>query len=139
MKRRRCGPTTHSIKDKEAGMADPKVHLLVELTIHEGKLDVFKGIAQEMIAGSQVEPGTLGYEWYLSSDGTRCRIVESYATRDDVLAHFTGPVVQQLVPKLVQHSRLDRFEVYGDPGLKAAAMLAEFGAEIFERWQGLNR
>ena len=57
MKRRRRGPTTHSIKHKEAGMADPKVHLLVELTIHEGKLDVFKGIAQEMIAGSQVEPG----------------------------------------------------------------------------------
>jgi quinol monooxygenase YgiN len=115
------------------------VYLLVELTIHDGRLDVFKSIAKQMTAGSQVEAGTLGYEWYLSSDGKRCRLVESYATADDVLAHFTGPVVQQLVPKLIEQARLDRFEVYGDPGPKAAAMLVGFGAEIFQYSQGLNR
>src|SRR5579864_7858880 len=104
-------------------MAMSTVYFLVELTVHEGKLDEFKGIAQEMNAGSQSEPGTLGYEWYFSEDGKRCRLVETYATADDVQAHIAGPVVQQLVPKLLQQATLDRFEVYGDPGPKAAAML----------------
>jgi len=55
------------------------------------------------------------------------------------MAHFTGPVVQELVPKLIQHMRVDGFEVLGEAGPKAAAMLAGFGAEIFQRWQGLSR
>ena len=120
-------------------MAIPAVYLLVELTIHEGKLDALKSLAKEMTAGSQAEPGTLGYEWYFSSDGKRCRLVESYATADAALAHFTGPVVQQLVPKLVEQVTVDRFEVYGDPGPQVTAMLAGLGAEIFQHWQGLNR
>ena len=120
-------------------MAAHKVYLLVELTIHEGKLDVFEGIAREMIAGSQAEPGTLGYQWCLSSDRRRCRIIETYVDSNAVLAHFTGPVVQQLVPKLVEQSRIERFEAYGDSGPDAAGMLAGFGAEIFEPWHGLSR
>ncbi len=119
-------------------MAKPAVHLLVELTIHEGELEVFEGIAREMIAGSRSEPGTLGYEWYLTSDRKRCRLLESYASADDLLAHLAGPVVQQLVPKLAQHVTIDSFEVYGDPGPQAAAMLAQFGATIFEHWGGLS-
>jgi len=120
-------------------MAIPAVYLLVELTIHDGKFDAFKGVAQEMTAGSQTEAGTLAYEWHLSSDRKHCRLVESYATPDDLLAHLNGPVVQQLVPKLLQHAKLERFETYGDPGLQAAAMLAGLGGQIFSRWQGLKR
>jgi len=120
-------------------MTKAAAHLLVELTIHNGQLDAFQSVAKEMIAGSQVEAGTLGYEWFLSSDRKRCRLLESYSSADALLAHFTGPVVQQLVPKMMQHVTLDRFEVYGDPGPKAAAMLANFGAQVFEHWEGLNR
>ena len=120
-------------------MAKPAVHLLVELTIHEGKLDVFESIAREMIAGSRSEPGTLGYEWYLTSGRKRCRLLESYASADDLLAHFTGPVVQQLVPKLAEHVTIDSFEVYGDPGPQAVAMLTRIGAEIFTNWCGFSR
>jgi len=119
-------------------MPGSAVYLLVELTIHEGQLDTFKGIAQEMIAGSRREPGALAYEWYLSRDQKRCRLIETYASADHVRAHFTGPVVQTLVPRLLQHATLNRLEVYGDPGPQAAAMLAGFGAETFGRWAGLT-
>jgi hypothetical protein len=44
-----------------------------------------------------------------------------------------------MVPKLIEQSRLDRFEVYGDPGVDAHAMLAGFGAEIFQSWHALSR
>ena len=116
-----------------------KVHILVEVSIHEGKLDAFKALAEKMTAGTQSESGALGYEWYFSDDQKRCRLLETYADADALLAHFMGPVVQQFVPQMLQHSRVDGFEVYGDPGGNAAAMLGGFGAEIFQYWNGLQR
>jgi quinol monooxygenase YgiN len=116
-----------------------QVHFLVDLTIHEGKFDSFEGIAQEMIASSRQEPGDLRYEWCLSADRKRCRIIETYADSAAALAHIKGPAVQEGVPKLLETSSLNRFEVYGDPGPQAAAMLAGFGAEIFAAWSGFSR
>jgi quinol monooxygenase YgiN len=120
-------------------MSPQTIHVLVEVTIYEGKLDAFEGIAREMVAGSQSESGTLGYEWYLSIDHRRCRIFETYADSVALLAHFNGPVVQQLVRKLLEQCRVDRSEVYGDPSPAARAMLTGFGAEVFDRWEGFSR
>jgi quinol monooxygenase YgiN len=115
------------------------IRLLVELTIYHEKFDAFNVIAREMTAGSELEPGTLSDEWFLSSDRRRCRLIETYADANALLAHFNGPVVQEMVPKLIEQSRLERFEVYGDPGPEAQAVLAGFGAEIFQPWHTLSR
>jgi quinol monooxygenase YgiN len=114
------------------------VRFTVDLTINAEMFDSFEGIAQEMIAASQKEPGTLGYDFCLSGDRKRCRVVETYADANAVLAHLTGPAVQELAPKLLKTSSISGFEVYGDPGPKSAEMLAGFGAEIFELWHGLS-
>ena len=92
-----------------------------------------------MVAASQKDPGTLGYEWFLSADRKRCRLIETYADADAVLAHLTGPVVQELVPNLLGTAGLAGFNVYGNPGLKATEMLKGFGAEIFDFRRGLER
>jgi quinol monooxygenase YgiN len=115
----------------------PTIRFTVELTIADGKFDDFERIARKMTAGTQTEPGALAYDWCLSGDRKRCRLLEAYADADAVLAHFRGPVVQELVPKLLEVTSLNRFEVYGDPGPEATQMLAGFGAEIFALWQGL--
>jgi quinol monooxygenase YgiN len=120
-------------------MAKQTVRLAVDLTINDGKLDAFEAIAQEMVDGAQKEPGTLGYEWFLSADHKKCRLLETYKDGDAVLAHFKGSVVQVLVPKLLGTASLAGFEVYGDPGAKAKEMLAGFGAEVFEFRCGLDR
>jgi len=120
-------------------MASDTVHFTVDLTIDDGKSGAFEDIARAMIAGSRKEPGTLAYDWYLSGDRRRCRIIETYADANAVLAHLTGPVVQELVTKLLEASKIGGFEVYGNPGPKAAEMLAEFWAEIFRPWHGLSR
>src|SRR5271155_1672337 len=111
-------------------MSKQMVRFNVDLTINEGTLDAFRDIVQAMIAGTQKESGALAYEWYLSGDRKRCRLVENYKDADAVAAHITGPVARELVPKMLAVSRLDRFEVYGDPGPKAAESLAGIGAEI---------
>jgi quinol monooxygenase YgiN len=120
-------------------MVKHTVHLAVDLTIDEGKRDAFEGIAQAMVASSQKEPGTLGYEWFLSADRRRCRLMETYTDANAVLAHINGPVVQELLPKLLGTASVAGFEVYGNPGPKATEMLAAFGAEIFEFQYGLDR
>jgi quinol monooxygenase YgiN len=120
-------------------MNAPFVYLVVELDINEAKSAELESIAKAMTAGSQREPGTVGYEFSLSADGKRCRLLETYVNADAVLAHFTGPVVRELVPQMLGAVNLDRFEVYGDPGETAAAMLKGFGAEIFRPWDGFNR
>jgi len=125
--------------EEDFGMSLQTVYLAVDLTINEGKRDAFEGIAQEMVAGSQREPGTVGYEWFLSADRKRCRLIETYTDAAAVLAHFKGPVVQELVPRLLGTASVAGFEVYGDPGPKAREMLAGFGAEIFDFQRGLDR
>jgi quinol monooxygenase YgiN len=120
-------------------MSAQTVYFKVSLSIHEGKLATFEETAKAMIAGTQKEPGALGYEWYLSGDRKSCRVLETYANADAVLAHCAGPVVGNLVPELLESANVASFEVYGDPGPQVSAMLAGFGAAFFEFRQGLGR
>jgi quinol monooxygenase YgiN len=115
------------------------VRFTVDLAIKADKFDQFESVAQTMIAGTLKETGALGYEFFLSADHKRCLLLETYADAKAVLAHCTGPVVQTLVPKLLETSSVSGFEVYGDPGPEAAKMLAGIGAEIFPLWRGLGR
>ena len=115
------------------------VRLNVALTVHDGKLAAFEEIATAMVNGTQKEPGTLAYDWHFSADRKHCRLIETYVNADALLAHIKGPVVQQLVPKMVEVSRIDRFEVYGNPGPEATSMLTRFGAQIYSDWLGVNR
>jgi quinol monooxygenase YgiN len=120
-------------------MVEQVVRLTVSLTVNEGQLDAFKSIADAMTESTKTEPGTLGYEWFGSSDGNRFRLVETYADAGAVEAHFMGPVVQEWVPKLAAVCAVDGFEIYGDPGPKVAEMAGRFGAVVFNYLLGINR
>jgi quinol monooxygenase YgiN len=122
---------------QEWGMSK-RVYFVISFKINEGKLDSFKETAQAMIAGTQKEPGSLGYEWHFSDDRKRCRLLETYADQAAVQAHMAGKAAE-LIPKLLESSTVSSFEVYGDPGPEGAKILKGFGAEIFEYWQGLQR
>ena len=125
--------------EKETGMLKQVVRLTLNMTVNEGQLEAFRGIAAAMTEGSQAEPGTLGYEWFAHEDGKRFRLVETYSNALAVEAHFTGPVVQQWVPKLAVACTVDGFEFYGDPGPKVSEMALGFGAVFFPYWLGINR
>jgi quinol monooxygenase YgiN len=115
------------------------IRLNVALTINDGKFAAFEEIAKTMTAGTRKEPGALAYDWHFSADRKRCRLIETYADANALLAHFRGLVVQQLVPRMAELCNIDRFEVYGDPEPEATRMLAPFRAEIFSDWLGLGR
>ena len=119
-------------------MDEQAVRIAVDLTVNEGRLDEFRSVAQTMTAQTQNEDGTLGYEWFFSTDQKKCRLLETYVDASAVLAHFTGPVVQELVPKLGALCAIDSFEVYGDPGPKVTEMVAGFGAMMYQYSFGLK-
>jgi quinol monooxygenase YgiN len=120
-------------------MLQQVVRLTVNFSVDESQFEAFKSIAATMTEGSNAEPGTLGYEWFASSDGRRFRLVETYKDASAVEAHFSGPVVQEWVPKLAAVCTVDGFEFYGDPGPKVAAMAAGLGAVFFGYWLGIER
>jgi quinol monooxygenase YgiN len=119
-------------------MAKTTVRFVVSLTIKDGQFEAFNAIAKEMTALTQMEPGTLAYDWYLSPDRTQCRLYESYVDGNAALAHVAGRVVQELVPKLLGPSTITGFEVYGDPGA-STEMLKGAGATLFPFWQAIGR
>ena len=120
-------------------MVESIVRLTVSFSVTEAQMNAFKSIAAQMTDGTKAEPGTLGYEWFVSGDGMRFRLVETYVNAAAIEAHFMGSVVQQLVPKLASVSSVEGFEIYGDPGQKVAEMASAFGASIYHYWIGINR
>jgi quinol monooxygenase YgiN len=118
-------------------MTGTEVRFTVQLAIKSGQFESFERIAQQMLAGTRTEPGALGYDFCLNEDRTQCRLVETYADANAVVAHLSGPVVKQLVPKLLETANLTGFEVYGDPGTKGGEILAKLGAKVFPVWRGL--
>jgi quinol monooxygenase YgiN len=120
-------------------MVEQVVRLTVNFSVTDAQMSAFKSIALEMTEGAKSEPGTLGYEWFVSADRKQCRLIETYVDASAVEAHFMGPVVQQLVPKLAAVCSVDGFEFYGDPGPKVSAMAAGFGAVMYQYWMGIGR
>ena len=120
-------------------METSRVRLLVDINIHDGKLDEFERIVRQMVAVSKQEPGTPGYHFLLSADQKSCRLVEGYTDAAAITAHFNGPAVQQLVPQMLQVATPTRMEIYGDPGPQVAAMAAAFGAQIYTSYCGFDR
>jgi quinol monooxygenase YgiN len=120
-------------------MATDRIRLLVDFEIHEGKFSEFEAVAKQMVAVSEQESGTLAYQFVLSSDRKRCRLVEGYTDIAAIAAHFDGPAVTQFVPQLIEFCSPVRMEFYGYPGTHVTAMAAAFGAEVFTAWHGFDR
>ncbi len=120
-------------------MTQPGVYFIVDFAITEGKIDEFRAIADEMVAGTQNEPGALAYEFYVDANQKQGRLIEVYSDSDAALAHCQGRVVQELVPKLLGVSTLTGFSVYGDLNSETADVLRRGGAQLFQTWCGFNR
>ena len=114
------------------------IYFVIDLAIGDGNFSDFEATVAAMNEGTAKETGALAYDWFLSDDRKRCRLLETYADAAAVSEHIKGHVVQQLVPQLLQSSRIERFEVYGTPDAASAATLKSVGAEIFPYWSEIS-
>ncbi len=120
-------------------MSTDRIRLLVAFDIHEGKFSEFEAIAKQMIAVSEKEPGTIAYNFVLSADRKRSRLVEGYRDAAALATHFQGPAVQQFVPQLLRVVTPTLMEFYGDPGPEVTAMAKSFSAVVFTEFEGFDR
>ena len=92
----------------------------------------------EMVEATKREPGTTGYEWFLSADGTTCHIREEYADSDAAgthLANFGANFAERFLACFTPTA----FYVYGDPSAEVRTVLDGFGAHYLGTFGGFSR
>jgi len=103
--------------------------------INEGKLEAFKALIPELISAvKEKEPGAITYDWYLNEERMECKVLETYANSDAVLAHVAN--VGELLMKSLEIST-PSLEVYGDPSVELSKALEGFAPKVYPYYSGL--
>lgn len=117
-----------------------KLQVSAKMKIRDGMLEGFKRQAAECISQvKEKDPGTLQYDWFLSSDKTECEIRETYESSEALLAHVSNlsdPLRILFEKFATDHSVV----IYGDPSpelLEKARARAGIGLKIYSFLQGL--
>ena len=119
-------------------MSDASFRLIVRQGINPGKLDEFKELARQFTEGlEEVEPGTLGYEWFIAEDGRECYLNECYTDSEAFLSHFAG--VGPKIGIMLEISPMMEAVVLGDPSPEAREALSKLGARFYSRHAGFAR
>jgi quinol monooxygenase YgiN len=62
--------------------------VIARLKVREGELENFTRQAAEIMQATRdLDTRTVRYDWYLSQDGTRCVVKETYADADALVEH----------------------------------------------------
>jgi quinol monooxygenase YgiN len=110
---------------------------ILQVAIHPGKLEAFRSVSNDLIAKTQSEPGTLGYEWNLSEDQTVCHIYERYKDSEAVLTHVHS--FGAFAKRFMEACHPTRFHVYGTPTDAAKAALTDLNPVYFAPLGGFSR
>jgi quinol monooxygenase YgiN len=103
--------------------------------ISEGKLEDFKALIPQFISTvKEKDPGTIMYDWYLNEEKMECKVLETYANSDAVLAHAAN--VGELLMKSVEIGTLS-LEVYGNPSEALSNALEGFAHKVYTFYSGL--
>ena len=96
--------------------------------------DQFTELAAEALATIRGESGTLQHDWFLSDDGARCIVRETYASSEAFLTHLAG--AGPLLGRLVELGGGLELEVFGDPSTAVREAVAPFQPRIYRHSQG---
>jgi quinol monooxygenase YgiN len=116
------------------------LELSAHLTVRPGCLNGFKQQAAELIRITQEkDTGTLRYDWFVSSDGTKCEVREAYTGPEALVEHNSH--IQQARAKLFKDYADNHFMTfYSEPSKSLLALLntQHVGFEWFFFLRGLE-
>ncbi len=116
-----------------------EVFWVFEITLKPGAVDAFTALAKEMVdANAAGEPDTLGYEVFLTADGTRVHFCERFADSAAVMAHVAR-FGQNFAARVLELATVTGFEIYGDPSAEVKATLADFKPTYLTQVAGFTR
>jgi quinol monooxygenase YgiN len=117
---------------------EDQVSWVIELAVKPGELEAFQALMEEMVAGTSLEPTSLGYEWFISDDGGSVHIYEKYADSGAMVSHVSG-FLANWAERFLGSVDVTRFTVYGTPDAAAREMLDGFGPVYLGPWGGFSR
>ncbi len=107
-----------------------ELRIVVSCTIAPGKTDEFKATAKQLLAAvREKDTGTSRYDWFLSPDGGRAKIQETYASSEALMAHMSNMGV--LLERLVSLCPDVTIDVLGDPSPQVREAIAPFNPTIY--------
>ena len=116
-----------------------KIQVSAKMKINLGMLEEFKQQAAKCVSTvKERDPGTLQYDWFISSDKTECEIRETYASSESALAHQDN--LHELQGIIFKKFGLPySVVIYGDPSpeLLENAKASGMDVKIFNLLQGL--
>jgi quinol monooxygenase YgiN len=116
-----------------------EVFWVFEITLNAGAVDAFTALAKEMVdANAAGEPDTLGYEVFVTADGTRVHFCERFADSAAVMAHVAR-FGENFAARVLELATVTRFEIYGDPSAEVQATLADFNPTYLSHLVGFTR
>lgn len=110
----------------------------LQLSVRPGRLDDARALIAEMVEATRDEAGTVGYEWFMSEDGSACHINERYVDSDAVLAHLAN-FGGRFVDRFMGCFEPIALSIYGDPSAEAREVLDGFGASYLASAGGFRR
>ena len=115
-----------------------EIQYILAWTIKPGGLQSFKELANEAVnLVRDNEPEMKGYQWYFNDDETTCYTAEWHTSSESMLAHLQN--VGDILPKLLAHSDISRFDVFGNPSALASEAVKGLGAQVFGFFDGFTR
>ena len=110
----------------------------IRLSVQDGKLDEARALMAEMVEATKQEAGALGYEWFLSPDGTTCHINERYADSAATLEHL-GNFGANFAERFLACFAPTGLHVYGEPSDEVRGVLDGLGAVYLGTLGGFTR
>lgn len=115
------------------------VYWLLDLKIKEGELENFRTLMKEMVEATKAnEPGTLNYEWTISSDNTSIHLYERYADSAATMKHL-GSFMKNFAGRFMACVEPKSFVVYGQPSEEVKGALRQMGAVFMNPFGGFAR
>ena len=97
--------------------------------IHEGKLEIFRGLASKCIESvKEKDVGTLQYDWFLSKDQSQCIVRETYVDSGALLSHVTN--LGDLFGQLLEVSDFS-VQLFGHPSTELLHAIATFDPQVY--------
>ncbi len=120
------------------GGIDGQVSLVLQCAVKDGQLDTFKELMEEMVAGTNDEPGTLNYEWFISEDGSTVHIYEKYADSEATVKHFNA-FREKWARRFMDCVAVDGMTTYGNPDEAASELIKPLSGKMLSTWGGFSR
>lgn len=104
-------------------MKKNSLEVIASMTVRKGKLEGFKQQAREIIRlAREKDTKTLRYDWFLSSDETRCEVHELYQGSEGLVEHRMH--INEALNRLFREFASDHaVKIYGEPSRQLKEMI----------------